>query len=217
MKGRALGDGIAIGPAHLHDPVVVAAEFFSSDSAAEARRLEAALNSLRTQVDAMLVQNMSPLAGETRDILETYRQLAHDPSWAARLLEAVKTGLSVEAAVDRARREHRARLESATDAYLRERLHDLEDLDNRLLRQLAGRDHSFRGAHLDGAILIARRLGPADLLEYRNAGLKALLLEEAGAGAHSVIVARALRPAGNRRSVTPDDQRGGRQYGGCRC
>ena len=189
---RSLSEGIAMGPVHLHDPIVAPAQFFSNNIAKEEDRLKAALGQLRSFVDSMMMQQVSPLAGETRDILETYRLLAHDPSWAGRLCDAVSSGLSAEAAVDRARREHRARLQNATDSYLRDRLHDLEDLDNRLLRMLAGHNNAFSDTSLDGSILIARRLGPADLLEYRNAGLRALVLEDDSTQSHAVIVARAL-------------------------
>lgn len=192
VHGRSLGEGLAIGPVHLHDPVVPPARFFAINTAEEEARLTEALANLRSFVDTMMIQQVSPLAGESRDILETYRLLAHDPSWAGRLVDAVRSGLSAEAAVDRARREHRARLQQATDSYLRDRLHDLEDLDNRLLRLLAGQDSSADPKDLDGAILFARRLGPADLLEYRNAGLKGLVLEDRSTQSHAVIVARAL-------------------------
>ncbi len=191
LVGRSLSEGLAMGSVHLHDPVVAPAQFFASDISSEEKRLRKALEQLRSYVDAMMVQQVSPLAGESRDILETYRLLAHDPSWAGRLFDAVSSGLSAEAAVDRARREHRARLQNATDSYLRDRLHDLEDLDNRLLRLLAGQTGIANTDH-DGAILVARRLGPADLLEYRNAGLRALILEDESTTSHAVIVARAL-------------------------
>ncbi len=139
----------------------------------------------------MLTRAGPVLFGESRDVLETYRLFAHDPSWAGRLVEAVRSGLSAEAAVDRVRREHRARLESARDGLLRERLHDLEDLENRLLRQLDGNDGGGREAPA-GSVLVASRIGPAELLEYRDADLAAVVLEEAGAGSHAAIVARAM-------------------------
>lgn len=189
LIGQSLSEGLAMGPVHLHDPVVAPAQFFARDISGEEKRLRSGLEQLRSFVDTMMI---SPIAGESRDILETYRMLAHDPSWAGRLFDAVSSGLSAEAAVDRARREHRARLQSATDSYLRDRLHDLEDLDNRLLRMLAGKENDFLQMDHDGAILVARRLGPADLLEYRNAGLKALVLEDESTTSHAVIVARAL-------------------------
>ena len=191
LRGRTLNEGLASGKVHLYDPVVPPARLFAADAEEEERRLNEALESLRNSIDSMLTRAGPVLFGESRDVLETYRLFAHDPSWEARLVEAVRTGLSAEAAVDRVRREHRARLESARDSVLRERLHDLEDLENRLLRQLDGNDGGGRVAP-PGSILVASRIGPAELLEYRDAQLAGIALEEAGAGSHAAIVARAI-------------------------
>ncbi|MEM7494491.1 MAG: phosphoenolpyruvate--protein phosphotransferase, partial [Pseudomonadota bacterium] len=91
------------------------------------------------------------------------------------------------------RREHRARFEKVRDPYLRERLHDLEDLDNRLLRVLAGSETvSVNGDASNPEILVARRLGPAELLEYGRSGLAGIVLEEVAASSHAAIVARGL-------------------------
>ncbi|HVY88235.1 MAG TPA: phosphoenolpyruvate--protein phosphotransferase [Hyphomonadaceae bacterium] len=191
LHGRVLNEGLATGKVHLYDPVVPPTALFAADPEIEERRLNDALEQLRAAIDAMLTRAGPVLFGESRDVLETYRLFAHDPSWEARLVEAVRQGLSAEAAVDRVRREHRARLESARDSLLRERLHDLEDLENRLLRQLAG-DNGDRRKAPPGAVLVASRIGPAELLEYRDADLSAIILEEAGAGSHAAIVARAM-------------------------
>jgi phosphotransferase system enzyme I (PtsP) len=191
LHGRTLNEGLASGKVFLYDPVVPPARLFAADAELEERRLNEALEALRSSIDAMLTRAGPVLFGESRDVLETYRLFAHDPSWEARLVEAVRTGLSAEAAVDRVRREHRARLESARDSLLRERLHDLEDLENRLLRLLNGDDRGGREAPA-GSVLVASRIGPAELLEYRDAGLAAIVLEEAGAGSHAAIVARAM-------------------------
>ena len=191
LHGRTLNEGLAQGKVFLYDPVVPPARLFAADAELEERRLNDALESLRASIDAMLTRAGPVLFGDSRDVLETYRLFAHDPSWEARLVEAVRTGLSAEAAVDRVRREHRARLESARDSLMRERLHDLEDLENRLLRQLNGDDGGGREAP-PGSVLVASRIGPAELLEYRDADLAAIVLEEAGAGSHAAIVARAI-------------------------
>jgi len=210
MFGRILSEGLALGKVRLHDPVVPAAKFFAADPDKELRRLDGALEALRAAVDHMLAADATTLIGEPRDVLETYRMLANDPSWAARLRDGVRGGLSAEASIDRTRREHRARLESARDAYLRERLYDLEDLDNRLLRILGGDTTSAQKGMSKGEVLIARRLGPAELLEYRSAGLSAIALEESGATSHAAIVARALGiPAiGGVESLTTDLENG---------
>lgn len=191
-KGRVLCEGLGVGAAVFHDPVVPAAKFFANDVQAELDRLDEALADLHDQVDRMLAsdgEGSGGLWGDPRDVMESYRMLANDPSWAERLADGVRSGLTAEAAVDRARREHRARFESAKDPYLRDRLHDLEDLDNRLLRILGGVDAV---ADVRDAVLIARRLGPAELLEYRGSGLAGLILEDAAASSHAAIVARAL-------------------------
>lgn len=190
LRGRILSDGLGVGVVRFHDPVVPAAKFFTENPAEEEARLLAAVEALKEAVDNMLASDSSALGGDPREVMETYRLLADDPSWAEKLKEGVRNGLSAEAAVDRVRREHRARLENARDPYLRDRLHDLEDLDNRLLRLLGG-EESRKDAEI-GGVLVARRMGPADLLEYRDAGLQAILLEEAAASSHAAIVARAL-------------------------
>jgi phosphotransferase system, enzyme I, PtsP len=191
LKGRVFCEGLGYGRAVLHDPVVPAAKFFAADQMTESKRLSEGMAELKASIDRMMALDGAALGEDPRDVMETYRLLAHDPSWAEKLQEGVRSGLSAEASVDRARREHRARLQNARDLYLRERLHDLEDLDNRLLRILGGEEGKPQISE-ERSVLVARRLGPAELLEYSNTGLRAILMEEAAASSHAAIVARAL-------------------------
>lgn len=191
LRGRVFCEGLGYGRAVLHDPVVPAARFFAADQKLEAIRLAEGLKDLRASIDRMMLVDGAALGEDPRDVMEAYRLLAYDNSWAEKLQESVRSGLSAEAAVDRARREHRAKLQAARDPYLRERLHDLEDLDNRLLRILGGEDSKPKIAG-ENSVLVARRLGPAELLEYTDAGLRGILMEEAAASSHAAIVARAL-------------------------
>jgi phosphotransferase system enzyme I (PtsP) len=189
IKGQRFADGLAIGQAVLHEPPVASTRIVAEDPVAEETRLDEGLIKLRTQIDALL--SVSHLSGPSIEVLETYRMFADDRGWVRSLREAVRGGLSAEAAVDRARTQHRARFAAAKDSYLRERLHDLEDLANRLLRILAGEDPGQRDLP-ENAILVARNLGPADLLEYPAGALKGLLLEEGSSASHAALVARAL-------------------------
>ena len=209
MKGVRFAEGLAFGEAVLHEAPVAPEQLLADDPAQEEVRLQQALEALRRQIDEML-EGQSGLVGVPYEVLETYRLFAHDRGWNRGLEEAVRSGLTAEAAVERARWEHRARLKEARDPYLRERLHDLEDLADRLLRHLSGETQVQR--HLpDNAILIARNLGPADLLEYDRSKLKGLLLEEGSAASHASIVAKALgipcvgRLAGLRDRVSQGD------------
>lgn len=191
LKGAKFADGLALGVAVLHEAPVAPGRMLADDPEAEMTRLQAAVAALRAQIDKML-EGHQAFAGAPYEVLETYRMFAQDRGWNRNLEEAVRSGLTAEAAVDRARNEHRARFAQARDPYIRERLHDLEDLANRLLRILAGERPGERELP-DDAILIARNLGPADLLEYPREKIRGLLLEEGSAASHAAIVARALQ------------------------
>ena len=188
IKGARFADGLALGVAVLHEPPVAPSQLLADDVVAEEARLKTAIVALQAQIDEML-EGQHGLVEASYEVLETYRMFAHDRGWNRSLEDAVRNGLTAEAAVERVRSEHRARLGQARDPYLRERLHDFEDLADRLLRHLAG--HVARNLP-DDAILIARNLGPADLLEYDRTKLKGLLLEEGSPASHAAIVARAL-------------------------
>jgi phosphotransferase system, enzyme I, PtsP len=193
LKGMALSEGIALGHVVLHEPRVVVTNYIADDVPKELKHLEAAIETLRTDLDQLLEQGDVVDGGEHRDVLEAYRMFAYDTGWVHKLEEAVMTGLTAEAAVERVQSDTRARMLRQTDPYLRERLHDLDDLANRLMRQLTGRDHAPSRENLpENAVLVARSMGPAALLDYDRKRLRGLILEEGGPQSHVAIVARAL-------------------------
>lgn len=191
--GVALSEGIALGHVVLHEPRVVITNYIADDAQRELARLETAISTLRADVDVMLERGEMADGGEHREVLEAYRMFAHDRGWLHRLREAVMTGLTAEAGVERVQSDTRARMLRQTDPFLRERLHDLDDLANRLMRQLTGQDHAPARDQLpDNAVLVARFMGPAALLDYDRRKLRGLVLEEGGPTSHVAIVARAL-------------------------
>jgi phosphotransferase system enzyme I (PtsP) len=193
LSGIVLNDGIALGHVVLHEPRVVVTNVIADDVPKERTRLDAALTKLRADLDTMLERGEVAEGGEHREVLEAYRMFAYDRGWTHRLEEAVLTGLTAEAAVERVQSDTRARMLRQTDPYLRERLHDLEDLAHRLMRQLTGQEHApARESLPDNAIIVARSMGPAALLDYDRKKLRGLVLEEGGPNSHVAIVARAI-------------------------
>ncbi|MEO8559553.1 MAG: phosphoenolpyruvate--protein phosphotransferase [Rhodospirillales bacterium] len=193
VEGVKLNGGLAMGFAVLHEPRIVIKRVVAEDTAAEQVRFRDALTGVQDQLDTMLQDSDLAQGGEHRDILETFRMFAEDRGWAARIAEAIENGLTAEAAVQRVFDENRARMREITDPYIRERLHDLADLTNRLLLRLTGQNDLNNGnAMPEDMILVARNMGPAELLDYDRAHLRALVLEEGSANAHVAIVARAL-------------------------
>src|SRR5438105_9813358 len=191
--GTALNDGIALGHVVLHEPRVVITNFIADDVPKELKRLEAAIETMRSDLDVLLERGELADGGEHREVLEAYRMFAYDRGWVHRLEGAVASGLTAQAAVERVQSDTRARMLRATDPYLRERLQDLGELANRLMHQLLGQDYGPARDRLpENAILLARSMGPAALLDYDRKRLRGLVLEEGGPNSHVAIVARAL-------------------------
>lgn len=191
LKGKAYSRGLASGQALLHDPDVEPTRYLSDDPIAEEQRLDEGLAKLRSGLEALLAGDVQTLGGTSFEVLETFHLLSQDRSWERRLRDGVKNGLTAEASVEQVRSEHRARMTSAKDGYIRDRLHDLEELDNRLLRYLSG-DAGDRKEAPEDSILVARDIGPAELLEYGRGKIKAILLEEGSPSSHAAIVAKAM-------------------------
>jgi len=191
--GAPIAEGLGLGHAVLHQPRIVVSKIVADDVQSELSRLETAIEAMRASVDDLIDRSDDGAAGEHRDVLEAFRMIAHDRGWLRRLREAVTSGLTAEAAVERVQNDARAKLQRQTDPYLRDRLHDLTDIANRLLHQLAGQSLVLLPEELpENAILVARSMSPAALLDYDRARLRGLVLEEAGAASHIAIVARAL-------------------------
>lgn len=193
FKGKAFADGLVEGKAYLHLPPVPPANLLADNITAEEARLEVGISVLRASVDAMVSGEAAAVSRASKDIYESYRMFAYDRKWVNRLREAVHSGLTAEAAVERVRNEHRARLMKARDPYLRARLHDLEDLANRLIRALMGDDISIGNKNIShDAIIFARDIGPAELLDYDRDKIKGLVLEEGAASSHTAIICQAI-------------------------
>jgi phosphotransferase system enzyme I (PtsP) len=189
IRGVTAQEGTAEGHIWLHEPRVVVTNLVGDDPAKEHARLTEAVENLRVSVD----QLMAVASGDTEQVqvLEAYRMFANSKGWLRRMEENIDRGLSAEAAVEKEQSDVRARMLQANDAYLRERLHDLDDLSNRLLRILTGQG-TQTGAELpENPILVARNIGPGELLEYGRQ-LRGIILEEGSVGSHAAIVARAL-------------------------
>jgi phosphotransferase system enzyme I (PtsP) len=193
FTGIGFNEGIGLGHVVLHEPRIVVTNLFNEDSEEEIRRLESALGSLRLSIDDMLSRREVASEGEHRAVLEAYRMFAHDQGWVRRIEEAVRNGLTAEAAVEKVQSDMRARMMHMTDPYMRERMSDFDDLANRLLRQLMGRGPETLAESLPkDAIIVARSMGAAELLDYPRERLRGLVLEDGAITSHIVIVARAM-------------------------
>ena len=191
IRGGIAQDGAAVGSVLLHEPRVVVTNPFADDINKENKRLKEAIQQLKGDVDGMLNTALKGASGEHKKILEAYRMFANSKSWLNRMEDDIESGLSAEAAVEKEQSTFRTRMARVEDVYLRDRLHDLDDLSNRLLRVLTGQGQAKITDLPENPILIARNIGPGELLEYgRN--LKGIVLEEGSVGSHATVIARAM-------------------------
>jgi phosphotransferase system enzyme I (PtsP) len=190
IRGGTGQEGAAEGHVWLHDPRVVVTNPVCDDPEADEARLLIGVEALRAQIDEMLTDSAA-LDKDHRAVLETYRMFAHSRGWLRRMCEDIQRGLSAEAAVEKEQSSARTKLEQSPDPYLRDRLNDLNDLSHRLLRILTGQGQDTGAEMPLDPVLVARNIGPAELLEYGRK-LKGVVLEEGSVGSHAAVVARAL-------------------------
>ena len=193
IEGILLSEGLGMGRAFLHSPRVNIKKMVANDPALEHERLQRAFGDMHGALDKMLAEKALLKSGEPKEVLETYRLIAEDAGWLKRIEEAINTGLTAEAAVQKVQNGIRARMGQTADPYLRERVHDFDDLAHRLMTHLMVENGDALAKRIpDEAILIARSMGPAQLLDYDASKLKGLVLEEGSRTSHVAIVARAL-------------------------
>jgi phosphotransferase system enzyme I (PtsP) len=189
-----LAPGLAIGPVLVAGPARAPTRLLADDPAQELARLDQAVPRMQQGLDALIAAGLphapTPDAEASREILDAYRLVAADSGWLRRVADAIRGGLSAEAAIHRVAAELRERMRRVTDPYLRERLADIEDMAGRLLAALDGEAEAAPVP--PGAILLARRLGPAELLDWHTRGIAGVVIEEASPAGHAAILARAL-------------------------
>lgn len=193
LQGMKLVDGLARGVAVYHQPRITIEHTVAEDIEYERKRVYSAFDKMRAHIDKISSQAEFGSEGEHKEVLETYKMFAYDEGWSRRINEAIDSGLTAEAAIERVQQRTRQRMRQISDPLLADRMHDLEDLSNRLLRIVSGKLGTAAQAGLNkDTILIARNLGPAELLEYDKQWLKGVVLEEGSLTSHVVIVARAM-------------------------
>ncbi|MDA8248799.1 MAG: phosphoenolpyruvate--protein phosphotransferase [Rhodospirillales bacterium] len=188
--GSTIVPGIAIGRVVRHGFATSPRRLLSDDPAQEQTRFRSAVDAMQRGLDELISARLPDGEGP-REVLAAYRLVAADAGWLKRIEDAIRGGLAAEAAVHRVGGELRDRMRRVVDPYLRERLADIEDMIGRLLRALDGAEDPPAPVP-PGAILLARRLGPAELLDWHARGIAGVVIEDGSATGHAAILARAL-------------------------
>lgn len=191
VKGLSLSKGYGLGQAVVHRRRQAVNKIFSEDKEQELKKLELAHTQMNQDLDEKFAATKLGI-GEHVDILDAYRMFAKDKGWYKKIADNVQSGLTAEAAVERAYEDMWNRLSGTNDSYLKERLHDLRDVADRLLSYLSGDTKALSGIDSDNIIVVAQTMGPADLMDYDYTKIRGLIIEDGTPTMHVAIVAKAL-------------------------
>ncbi len=193
LSGVQLCGGVAKAVAVLHQPQLVITQYVATDTIFEKEKFDDALRGLQESFDNYIQSSNLSDDDAKREIIETYLLFTQDRGWLTRINEAIVSGLTAEAAVKKVQEELQAKMNQLASPYIKERIHDLEDLSNHLLQILLGKPLQPNYDDLPKEfILVARTLGPAELLGYDHSRLKGLIVEEGSTSSHTAVIARAM-------------------------
>lgn len=192
VTGTRLAPGLVQATAVLHRSKVNISNYVAESPSREKERLQVAIGALQASIDDVIRAAQFKEGEAQREIFEAYRLFAHDKGWMERIGQAIDLGLTAEAAVQHVQEQLHARMNQVSSQYLRERVRDLEELSNRLLQHLAGVSQKKSRKLPDGFVVVAKDIGPVELLEYGRKRVRGLVLEEGSPTAHIIIIARAM-------------------------
>ena len=213
LSGLGVSPGIAIGPVYLYARAafdVEHRELAESETEEEAERFEWAVSRAERDLRKILALAREKLGEESVEIFYAQLLMLRDEALYQEVVHRIRTEhCNADYAVMKVMTQHRQRMEASTSEYLRDRAHDLQDVEDRLIM------HLRRGKHLSAiapaTIVVSENLTAADLLLFSRRGVLGCALDRGGATSHVSIMARALGiPAvvslhGFTRAVQTDD------------
>lgn len=191
LRGVSMNKGYGVGKAVLHYRQRELVNIFADNVELEQSKLAEGRRKMVEYIDKKIAQAGSYM-GNTTEIMEAYRMFAMDKGWYKKISADIAKGYTAEAAVEHVYEDMWGRLSSTNDQYIKEKLYDLRDVSDRLRAFIGGDvERNFVSSDED-IVIIAQSMGPADLMDYNYAKIKALVIEECSPTLHVVIVAKAL-------------------------
>jgi phosphoenolpyruvate-protein phosphotransferase (PTS system enzyme I) len=200
LHGLPVSGGIAIGRVHLVSHATLEVAHLTIPARAVERevvRFEKAVQAVRDELD-FLKASSEVVVAEVAAFVELHEMILADPE-----LSETPKGLirerrcNAEWALVQQMERLVAEFDAFEDAYLRERKHDVKQVTERLIKELAG-DRSGepiklpKGAKEEEAVLVAHDLSPADVVAFKSRHFAAFITDVGGATSHTAILARSL-------------------------
>jgi len=204
LHGLAVSQGIAIGHAHLVSHATLEVAHYTvreRDVQREVDRFEAALATVRGELNALSAEAMSPGSPSELAALVNVHAMFLDDPMLAELPKALiyERRCNAEWALVQQMEQLVAQFNEIDDSYLRERKHDIVQVVERVLRALLGKPRKFgkkggKGEKGDEGelVIVAHDLSPADTIQFKKLKIAGFVTDLGGATSHTAIVARSL-------------------------
>ncbi|RKZ17479.1 phosphoenolpyruvate--protein phosphotransferase [bacterium] len=212
IQGISASPGYAVGPVHrVRRPALVAPRraIKSTEIDAEVERFRAAVGTARDQIQQLVTSLARELGAGDADILSAQLLILEDELvWDATLAVIRMDRVNAEAAFSRAVSDIAARFLEIEDETFRERVGDLRDVEQRVLRAFAGVGEQRIDLPSVPSIVVANDLAPSDTAALGRENVLGFAMNAGGATSHVAILARSLGVpavlglAGGARSLT---------------
>jgi phosphoenolpyruvate-protein phosphotransferase (PTS system enzyme I) len=197
LHGARVGEGIAIGYAHLFSTArleVAHYEVAADQVDAELARLDRAFEQVRRELTALQAGLPAGTPPEMGAFLKLHTMILDDSNLAIAPRELVRTRrYNAERALVQQMDELVAQFDRMEDPYLRERKNDVHQVVERVLKAMQGTGHAPAApAHEEDVIVVAHDLSPADMILFKQHQFAGFVTDLGGATSHTAIVARSL-------------------------
>jgi phosphotransferase system enzyme I (PtsI) len=197
IRGIGAAPGIAIGKAFLLErgqiPVPHYRLFGEQAIAEECKRFEEAVAEAEADLETIKKSIRSEFSDHAR-LLEVQQMILRDPSIYDESLRYIREErTNAQLAVIKALRKARELFNGlSNDEYAKSRIADVDSVGDRVVRILAGQNHSDLDNLREGAVIIAHDLSPADAIQLQAGRTLGIVTEIGGSFSHTSIVARSL-------------------------
>ncbi len=196
LQGIAVSPGIIIGKARLVDrskqKIVYQYIVNAKDLDREVERFTNALQATREQISAVK-SNMPEQLKQHAFILEAHLMILDDSMISDATVKAiVEEKINAEWALKKSVQKVSKIFNEVADEYIRERFSDVENVAERILRNLAGKGQETITVTDENVIIVAHNLSPADTTELNTSKILGFITDIGGRTSHTAIMAQAL-------------------------
>ncbi|HEX9136720.1 MAG TPA: phosphoenolpyruvate--protein phosphotransferase [Nitrospirota bacterium] len=195
-RGIVASPGIVIGRAYLLDrrKIVVAGRRIEEVSIKdEVGRFKRAVDLSKTQLEELKKRFSKGLGKSHLYILDTHIMLLEDKMLVDGTVKRIKESrLNAEGALKETIAAIGLKFDTIEDEYLRERKHDVEQVGERILRNLVGHKQESLSDIKEEAVIIAHDLAPSDTLMMRKDKILGFATDAGSRTSHTAILARSL-------------------------